>query len=129
FPLFNAIIGPLETRSLIGLAKGVVVLGVIAAILWMGFFAWSRRDWLSLTTGLPLMLFATTVNVHEAFIVVRYSCFLVIPFCSWAAVDSNRRALFASRWFIRMTALVLVVSQWAWAAYTVKYFWNYYWSS
>jgi hypothetical protein len=124
FPLFNAVIGPIATGSMTGMGKGILVLLVIAATVWLAVFAWNRRNWLILTTALPLLLFAAAVNAQEAFIVVRYARFLVIPFCVWAAVDAGRRTLLTSCRCVWATVLILVVSQWIWAAYTVNYYWD-----
>jgi len=121
-PLFAAIEGPFETGSVAGMIKAALITSVVVVAALLAAFAWRRRNWLMLTTLLPLLLFASTVNASEAFIVVRYAGFVVIPLCSWAAVNARRRALLTSRRCIWATALLLVISQWAWAAYTVEYF-------
>jgi hypothetical protein len=124
FPFLNAIIGPLASGSVADIGKAFVLLSVIAATVSLAVFAWHRHDWLVLSTVLPLLLFAATVNAHEGFVIVRYAPLLVIPFCSWAAANADWSAVLTSRWCAWATAVILVVSQWAWAAYTVKYFWS-----
>ena len=122
FPLFNAIIGPLATGSTAGLMKVVLVLAVMFVAISLTILALKRRDWAMLPIVLPILLFAATVNAHEGFIVVRYGRFLVIPACLWMAGKPGWRAAVSSRWYVWATAVILVLSQWVWAAYTAEYF-------
>jgi hypothetical protein len=122
FPLFNAITETLRTGSASGLVKALLVLSVMVVAISLAWFAWKQHDWLMLTTVVPVLLFAATVNAHEAFIVVRYASVMVIPFCAWAVTNVHRRELLTSPRCAWATSGVLVVSQWVWATYIVKYF-------
>ena len=122
FPLFNAIIGPLSTGSIAGIIKAVLVLSVILVAVWLIVFALKRGQWLTLTIVLPILFFAATVNAHEAFIVVRYGRFLVIPICFWMASKPVWRTAVSSRWCMWATAAILMLSQCVWAAYTAKHY-------
>jgi hypothetical protein len=122
FPVFGALVGPFETNSVTGLFKGILIGGVIVVTTLLGWFAWKRRDLMMLTIVLPLLLFAATVNAYEGFIIVRYADFVVIPLCLWAAASAGLRTLFTSRQCLVAMAVLLVLSQWVWAVYTVKFF-------
>jgi len=122
FPLFGAIVGSFEIGSPTTLIKNALIAAITIVTALLVYFVWTRRNVVMLAILLPLLLFAATVNAYEGFIVVRYANFVIIPLCSWAALTERRRSFFTSRRSIVVMTVVLVISQWAWAAYTVRFF-------
>jgi len=122
FPVFDGILGTLIQGSMKGMFKGGVLFLVFLSTVFLGLYLLKRKECLLLALITPLVIFAVTLNQHEAWALLRFSKVLVIPLCVWLVVQGKRgiapRQLSA---YIGLAA-VLIVTNIAWAAYIMMYF-------
>jgi hypothetical protein len=92
-PVFDGLITPLLSGSAAKIAKGILVVLVMALTLVFAHYGFRRRQWAAMCISLSLFAMIVFVNSYEIWAVVRYSRLLVIPlsFVDTRFVDSQSR--------------------------------------
>jgi hypothetical protein len=78
-PVLDGAVGSLFTGEPVKLARGAVVLTVLAVAAWVAVTSWRTRLWVGLATALPILAMGATLNQYEIWAAVRFSRPLVVP--------------------------------------------------
>jgi hypothetical protein len=121
-PVFDGIVGTLLRGSAPGLIKGFLMLAVFLVACRLTWHFVRKRNWLMLCFLAPLLFYGVVANEKIGWILIRMGKMLVFPLCVWLAGQPWVVQLLRKRSFYIVLAMILVVSQVAWAAYIYKYF-------
>ena len=121
-PIFDGIVGTLLRGSALGLVKGAFMFLVFVSACALSWHFLRKRNWLMLCFLAPLLVYSIVANQKIGWILIRMGKLLVFPFCVWLASQPRAVQLLRKKSFYIVLAVVLVVSQVAWAAYIYKYF-------
>jgi hypothetical protein len=122
WPVFDGIAGILLRRTSKDAAKAGLLLSAGLASVLLSAYSGRKKNWLLLTTCLPVLVAFVLSTQNVAWIIFRLSRLLVFPLCWW--LSAHPRILSATqkaRVYVP-SLFLLIASQLAWAYYSLVYF-------
>lgn len=122
WPVFDGIAGILLRRTLKDAAKAGLLLSAGLASVLLSAYSGRKKNWLLLTTCLPVLAAFVLSTQNVAWIIFRLSRLLVFPLCWWLSAHPRILSATQKAPVYVPSLFLLIASQLAWAYYSLVYF-------
>ena len=120
-PVFEGVLGSFRTFSVMGWAKGLLLLSCASAAIALAISAMRRRDWLSLGIAVPVVMYAVVAKGAFDSELARWARLLVLPACFWLALHPGLLRQATRWWGLPAILAIGVLTELAWTAHIVRY--------
>jgi hypothetical protein len=121
-PVFDGMVGTFLRGSGKDFVKALLMLGVFGGASLLTWYFVKRKNWLMLIFLIPILVYGVISNERVGWLLMRLARLLAFPVCVWLGANPSFLAVLRKRWICFAFVGLLVVSQFLWAGYMLRFY-------